>query len=70
MKEFEGTTYIWCLTHKEWGTHTHQQCRERIRLEAETAESGNSGSDNANQANNATYANALIAVMSDMQDKE
>jgi len=69
-KEFEGTTYIWCPTHKEWGTHTHQQCRERIRLEAETAESGNTGPDNANQANNATYANALTALMSDMQDEE
>jgi hypothetical protein len=70
IKEFEGTTYIWCPTHKEWGTHTHQQCRERIQLEVETAESGSSSSDNANQANNATYANALTALMSDMQDEE
>jgi hypothetical protein len=70
MKEFKGTTYIWCPAHKEWGTHTHQECHECIQLEAETAENGNSSSDNANQANNAMYANALTTLMSDMQDQE
>jgi hypothetical protein len=29
-KEFKGTTYIWCPAHKEWGTHTHQQCCKHI----------------------------------------
>jgi hypothetical protein len=30
MKEFRGNAYIWCPTHKEWGTHSHQECREHI----------------------------------------